>query len=120
MKGKAQRIGIFDDDVSLVVSLKLFLQNKGLEAEICSTARTAEEFCRSFNPDLALLDLVWDKNQDASYSDIEAILKARDIPIVFLSSHVDVQMPAKVSARIIKRPKLPDQVYEQLKDWGLV
>ena len=114
---KTKRILIFDDEPASVVGIQRVLKNRGIEAEICTQGQRAEDFCISFRPDLALLDLVWER-QPVSASDIEAILNARGIPFVFLSAHVPVLTAPTLSPKVIHKPTSPEQVIVQLEEWG--
>lgn len=125
MNPKAKRIGIFDDEEGLVVGLKFFLKEQvnsdgeQIEADICSKGRSCEEFCNIFRPDLALLDLLWE-GQDITFSDIENVLKAKRIPIVFISGKIKPRTASLTKQKVIVRPKEPEEIFAQLSKWRLV
>ena len=86
---KKKSILLVEDEAIIAMMQKQELEKCGYNVSISSNGKTAIDICnRENHPDLVLMDIDLGRGMDGTEAAVE-ILKTRDIPIVFLSSHTE-------------------------------
>ena len=89
MHGGMKTILLVEDEAVIALSEKLTLERFGYTVVIAASGEKAiETFSHSADVDLILMDINLGSGMDGSQA-AEIILRERDVPIVFLSSHTD-------------------------------
>ena len=85
---------LVEDEVLIAMSEKAQLEKYGYSVKTASTGEQAVELINSTPFDLMLMDINLGKGKNGTET-AEAILKDHDIPIVFLSSHIEPEIVEK-------------------------
>lgn len=116
-----KRVLIIEDEKLVALDIKWCVEGFGYE--VCATAGTATDavaLARSHEPDLILMDIRLDGNEEDGISAAEQILAERDTPIIFITAFNtrDVQMRLENMnpAGLILKPFNPAELEQQIKD----
>jgi len=93
VKGKI--VSVVDDDVSVRESLPDLLRSYGLEVEAYSSAREFLDAGGAHRSDCLVLDVIMPGLSGPDLQ-LELARRGNDIPIVFITSHTDVSIEARV------------------------
>ncbi|MGO8693487.1 MAG: PAS domain S-box protein [Rectinemataceae bacterium] len=95
MSGEKKTILLVEDEAIIALSEKTKLGKYGYDVIISNTGEEAVRTCReNSDVDLILMDIDLGKGMGGAEA-AEAILKERDIPVVFLSSHTEPEIVEK-------------------------
>jgi DNA-binding NtrC family response regulator len=85
------RILIVEDEEAIRDAISTFLTGKGFETAICETCEEAEQFLRSFRPDVAILDY---NLPDGNALDLMSRARSVDpsLPVIILTGHGSIDL----------------------------
>ena len=90
MNDESNLILIVDDDESLTLIIKAYLESFGYNAMIVHSGRQAIHYCKSNTPDLILLDLVMpDMNGIQTCTHLKMIPSLKNVPVIMLTGNSD-------------------------------
>lgn len=90
-----KKLMLVEDEAIIALNEKLMLQKNGYNVEVCNTGEEAIEYIKDNDVDLILMDI----NLGGGLTGPQAarkILKVKNVPIVFLSSHTEKEIVDKV------------------------
>lgn len=95
MKKKKKKLLLVEDDIIFVSKIKLILEKIGYKVIVSNTGKKAINSIKSETDiDLILMDINLGKGIDGTEA-AQTILKSREIPIIFLSSHTEQEIVDK-------------------------
>lgn len=78
-----------DDEPDILVIVKIALEVKGFEVEVCDSGIEAIEKAPSFNPDLFLLDVMMPgKDGPATMQTLRQMPQTASTPVIFITARV--------------------------------
>jgi CheY-like chemotaxis protein len=88
MEGKKKLILVVDDELAILHSLRVLLEDAGYEIVTTSVGAEVEQLRRRKQPDLILLDmLLTDTDGREIIREMKSREETRDIPIILLSAY---------------------------------
>ncbi len=116
------KIAIIEDDAAIHQMYRMKFENEGFDVQLASDGETGIELIKTFQPDIALLDL-----QMPTMSGTEALSKIRqqewgkDIPVIILTNLGEEESPDElkslnVAGYIVKADVTPRQVVARTKE----
>lgn len=92
-----KKILIIDDDIDILDSLQILLENEGYSIRVTHTADDARQVAVSHKPDLILLDLLLSGKDGAMVcQDLKKHPLTKHIPVVIMSAHPNVKKRAEI------------------------
>jgi DNA-binding response OmpR family regulator len=86
MTEKKKTVLIADDDQDYLFQMKLYVESFGFEVITAETQKEAEEIIRSFKPDLAIFDLMMEKDDSGFILCYKMKRKYPDVPIILATA----------------------------------
>jgi CheY-like chemotaxis protein len=83
------KILIVDDDIDIVDSLKMILENNGHEVTVKTDPDNLAASVMQVNPDLIILDIIFPEDPNAGFTaarELHKIEKVKEIPVLLLSA----------------------------------
>lgn len=83
------KILIVDDDLDIVDSLKMILENNGHEVTVKTDPDNLAASVMQVNPDLIILDIIFPEDPNAGFTaarELHKIEKVKEIPVLLLSA----------------------------------
>jgi DNA-binding response OmpR family regulator len=96
---QARRIAVVEDEASIAASVAARLRAEGFEVEIAGDGHTGVELCRSFRPDLVVLDVMLPGIDGLEV--LRLIQRERHVPVLMLTardSEADLEVGLGVGA----------------------
>ncbi len=77
---------IVDDDPDMLMQLEMQVKNMGFQVETAGNQKEAEAFLENRKPDLAILDLIMEKEDSGFILSYKLKKKYSDVPVIIVSS----------------------------------
>jgi len=84
-KGK-KRVLVADDDADYLFQMRIMLENAGYEVIAADSQRMAEEIIEAVKPDLAILDLMMEKDDSGFILSYKLKKKYPDVPVILATA----------------------------------
>jgi two-component system, OmpR family, response regulator len=84
-KGK-KRVLVADDDADYLFQMRIMLENAGYEVIAADSQRVAEEIIEAVKPDLAILDLMMEKDDSGFILSYKLKKKYPDVPVILATA----------------------------------
>lgn len=86
MAEKKKTVLIADDDQDYLFQMRLYVESFGFDVVTAETQKEAEEIIRSFKPDLAIFDLMMEKDDSGFILCYKMKRKYPDVPIILATA----------------------------------
>lgn len=86
MNTKNIKVMVADDDADYLFQMKMMLKNAGFEVITADSQRQAEEIIESVRPDLAILDLMMEKDDSGFILSYKIKKKYPDVPVILATA----------------------------------
>ncbi len=118
---KKIRVGIIEDDPSIVKMYKMKLEQEGYEVESASNGNLGYDMVVSFKPNVILLDIMMPESGGVDFlSKLRSNGRYDDIRVIVMTNLDDDQMRKsmidfKVIDYLVKAETTPSQIVEKIK-----
>lgn len=116
------KIAIIEDDAAIHQMYRMKFENEGFDVQLASDGKSGVELVKTFQPDIALLDLQMPGMDGAEALDkMRAQEWGKDIPVIILTNLGEEESPKElktlnVAGYIVKADLTPRQVVARTKE----
>ncbi len=83
---KKKRVLIVDDDPDILFQMETQVKGMGFDVETAGSQKEAEEFLENNKPDIAIFDLIMEKEDSGFILSYKIKRKYDDVPVIIVSS----------------------------------
>lgn len=115
------KIAIIEDDQTISQMYRMKFEAEGFDVQLADNGKRGVELVKSFQPDIALLDLQMpEMNGVEALTEIRKDKHGKDLPVIILTNMGQEESPAKLKALnvesyIVKADLTPSQVVAKVK-----